>query len=479
MEKIKILIAEWEQKNLDRLKEVLEKDEYEVLIATEGVQALQIALQNQPTIIILSLDLPLIDGVKLSQIIRTNPKTESIPFFYMNDRTVQLSHFRRNSDYFIIKPFNVDELRKILGNVRKKLLNVQGLKKEEEFSGNLKQMGLSDLLQVLAMNQRTGNLYIYSDQNNEERKGLITIRGGRMTNAVCYKSVKTKALFRMLLLKDGFFSFLPGEPELKDEINESTDSLLMEGMRQNDELAEMKKSFVSDNIKIYLNVNMSGAPKGLRPKTLEVLSAVEVFPDIRDLMDNVNIHDYEILKIVLGLKEKGVVRIEEDSGKSGEAKADFSSDAILEIKKKILKIYPGIQPPYNLTICVFFDGADYINLLLKALTGFSFDSGKGDVLKLKKTEKYLGFLGTIKLVESLRVNLFYFNDVVPSKPFSNSFMSMAVGAIIFGNKEKFREILGCFGKRYVVLGPRDRIDVAGIKRSLEKIFESFTAENQN
>jgi len=476
MERLKVLVAENEEKSLAGIKEALNEQYYEAVFASDGVQALQVALQWQPVIIIVSLDLPLIDGVKLSQIIRTNPKTEAIPIFYLNEKTVHLSHFRRNTDYFIIKPFNVDELKRILNGVRKKILNVSFLKKEEEFSGNLKQMQMPDLLQVLSMNQKTGNLFIYSDQVNKEKKAIVSLYNGRIINASISKISGLKALYRILAIKEGFFSFIPSEPELPEVIAESTDSLVMEGLRQNDEMQEIRRKLGGENLRVYLNISTDKLPQGLRPKTLEVISAIDVFPDLNELVDNVNVLDYEVLKIIHGLKEKNVIRIEEVSDNTSTNNITFSADLLLELKRTINKRFCGLQPPYNLVIPVFIEG-DNIEPFLKNLIKFNFSPYKNDMLCLRRKEKNIGYLGLLKLVESLNIILVYFYNTVPFKPFFNAYLSRSLGVLVIGEREKFSDVTNFFGKKTAFIATKELGSFDALKRAIEKVFENFVKEN--
>ncbi|GAB4433572.1 MAG: hypothetical protein OHK0040_04220 [bacterium] len=475
MEKLKVLVAENDERSLQGIKEALDEQLYDIVIATDGVQALQVALQSQPAIIILTLDLPLIDGVKLSQIIRSNPKTETIPIFYLNEKTVHLSHFRRNTDYFIIKPFNADELKKIVNGVRKKILNITFLKKEEEFSGNLKQMSMPDLLQVLSMNQKTGNLFIYIEHGDKESKATISLEKGRIINALSGKITGLKALYRIVSIKEGFFRFIPGEPELPPAINEGTDSLIMEGLRQNDEMQEIRKKLGGEKVKVYLNISSDKIPKGLRPKTMEVLSAIEVFPDLDELIDNVTVLDYEVLKIIQGLKEKNVVRIEDITDEKGTDNITFSADLILELKKAINKKFFGTKPPYNLIMPVFLEGENH-DILLKTLINFSFFPQKEDLLCLRRKEKSIGYLGTLQLVESMNIILVYFYDKTPFKPFFNSYLNRSLGALVVGGREKFSYVANFYGKRAVFVSVKELGSIEGLKRAIEKIFDNFIGE---
>ncbi|MCX7769477.1 MAG: DUF4388 domain-containing protein [Proteobacteria bacterium] len=472
MRKIKVLIAEWEQKNLEDILNLLDKENYEVIKASDGVEALQLALQNVPDFIMLSLDLPLIDGVKLSQILRTNPRTEGIPIFYMNDKAIQLSHFRRNIDYFIIKPFNKDELKKILSTVRKKILNVYDKRFEEEFAGNLKQMGLPDLIQILTINKRTGNLYIYETQKKDNILGVVVLNEGRIINAKSGNTKKTKAFYRILNLKEGYFSFIPGEPSMAEEIFEGSDSLIMEGLRQIDEFIELRNKIPKD-AKIHLKIKSTQLPNNLRPITKEVLTAIEIFPDINDLIDNVDATDYEILKILNALWEKGIIKFETAKREETFVKTSFSSDVIIELKRKLAKTFFDIRWTNNIYLLFFMNDNTPAPNLLKFLNCINFESNRDNVLDLLNSRSKMGYMGKVKLVESLLLHLFYFSGIAPTIPLWESVLKNSVGAVVIGKRDIFREIIGYLGRRYVVIEEKDLNNIEYVTKSIEKIFESF------
>lgn len=478
MRKIKVLIAEWEQKSFEMLESIFDKSRYEVFTAKDGVEALQIALQHVPDIIMLSLDLPLIDGVKLSQIIRTNPKTEALPIFYLNEKTIQLSHFRRNTDYFIVKPFNPDELRKIIANISKKILSIHESKTEEEFTGNLKQMGIPDLIQILSFNRRTGKLLIYERQNAETPQVLIAIDDGKIINAKFGNISKTKAFYRALGLREGYFRFIPGEPGLEKEILESSDSLIMEGLRQNDEMVELKKKLPSENFKLYLNVPIDKLPHNLRPVTKDVISAIEVFPSLNDLLNSVEINDFEILNIVVSLVEKGIIRVETEKIVECAKISDFSSDIVLELKKKLTKTFYDARLTSNVSVVLLINNNIISNTLVKALNSFIYEPSKNDVFEMLNYKRKLGYLGKVQLVESMSMHLFFFVGINPSKPLWDSLLKNVIGAIVIGKRDFFRESLSLCSKRYTVIEEKDVLDGKLLRKSFEKVFETFILEGK-
>jgi len=103
-------------------------------------------------------------------------------------------------------------------------------------SGSIHEMPLPDLLQLFASSRKSGVLTIRSDQGT----GKVYLRDGQVYYAEIEGNplVKLyKAFYRMFRWTEGAFDLQPiGEHHVTEEITESTTSLMLEGMRQLDEI---------------------------------------------------------------------------------------------------------------------------------------------------------------------------------------------------------------------------------------------------
>ncbi len=91
----------------------LELHGYEVIRATNGKQALNMAACELPDLILLDLSLPDMDGFAAVRQIRQNPKTHSIPILAMTGGAsfkVQEEYLQNGCNYFISKPFTAKQL---------------------------------------------------------------------------------------------------------------------------------------------------------------------------------------------------------------------------------------------------------------------------------------------------------------------------------------------------------------------------------
>jgi two-component system, cell cycle response regulator DivK len=75
----KILRVEDNEMNRDMLSRRLTRNGYEVSIATDGQQGVDMALSERPDIILMDMSLPVIDGWEATRRIKTNNATRGVP----------------------------------------------------------------------------------------------------------------------------------------------------------------------------------------------------------------------------------------------------------------------------------------------------------------------------------------------------------------------------------------------------------------
>lgn len=75
----KILYVEDNEDNVYMLKSRLERRGFSVVVAVDGQKAVEMALAEQPSLIIMDLGLPVVDGWEATRRLKANEKTRHIP----------------------------------------------------------------------------------------------------------------------------------------------------------------------------------------------------------------------------------------------------------------------------------------------------------------------------------------------------------------------------------------------------------------
>jgi response regulator RpfG family c-di-GMP phosphodiesterase len=129
---------------------------------------------------------------------------------------------------FVAKPVQADVLVAKL----KAMLDQQSAKRGPKgVSGSLREMGLPDIVQVLFHGRKTGKLNISA----AGKRGEIHFLEGNIADALLGEVTGANAFYAMLKFDDGDFALDPSFKPAKRLIEESSEALLLEGMRRMDE----------------------------------------------------------------------------------------------------------------------------------------------------------------------------------------------------------------------------------------------------
>ncbi len=104
----RILIVDDERININILNALLKTD-YKIMVATDGEQAIEAAINGQPDLILLDILLPGLDGHQVSRKLKSDPATRAIPIIFitaMGDAENETMGFSLGAVDYIPKPFN-------------------------------------------------------------------------------------------------------------------------------------------------------------------------------------------------------------------------------------------------------------------------------------------------------------------------------------------------------------------------------------
>jgi len=124
---MRILVVDDEKLLVKGIKFNLENDGYEVLTGSDGVEAVEIASNQQVDLIILDCMMPRMDGLEACQRIREFSDVPIMMLTAKADDMDKLMGFEHGCDDYLTKPFNILELK---ARVRALLRRSKGGKKE-------------------------------------------------------------------------------------------------------------------------------------------------------------------------------------------------------------------------------------------------------------------------------------------------------------------------------------------------------------
>ena len=115
-----ILLVDDNTTNLQILHQTLDGRGYRLLIAKNGESALAITHEVKPSLILLDIMMPGVDGYDICQQLKSDPEFADTPIIFLTgkDRSDDMGRsFRSGGDMFIKKPFSCERLLEIVNIV--------------------------------------------------------------------------------------------------------------------------------------------------------------------------------------------------------------------------------------------------------------------------------------------------------------------------------------------------------------------------
>jgi two-component system cell cycle response regulator DivK len=124
---IKILLVEDNELNRDMLSRRLARKGYEVVVALDGQQGVDMAVSEEPALILMDMSLPVIDGWEATRRIKADERTRGIPVIALTAHAMQGDEVMAREagcDDYDTKPV---ELQRLLGKMEMILGQVPGV----------------------------------------------------------------------------------------------------------------------------------------------------------------------------------------------------------------------------------------------------------------------------------------------------------------------------------------------------------------
>jgi two-component system cell cycle response regulator DivK len=113
----RILVVEDNEKNMKLVRDVLLATGYRTLEAATGGQAVELAAEHAPDLVLMDIQLPDVDGVNVLRRLRADERTAAIPVLAVTAQAMQGDRERflaAGFDGYVSKPLNIRELISIV-----------------------------------------------------------------------------------------------------------------------------------------------------------------------------------------------------------------------------------------------------------------------------------------------------------------------------------------------------------------------------
>ncbi|MEI9935042.1 MAG: response regulator [Ferruginibacter sp.] len=176
-----ILVIEDNQKVRDNIAEILELSDYKVLTAAEGKTGVEIAMKENPDLIVCDIMMPVLDGYGVLHLLNKHKETYGTPFIFLTAKS-EKADFRKGmemgADDYLTKPFDGIEL---LTAIEIRLKKSDSLKTNTDHSNKT-------INEFIKSAKQTGNVPLISDEREiiDFKKKHTLYAEGQRPRAVYY-----------------------------------------------------------------------------------------------------------------------------------------------------------------------------------------------------------------------------------------------------------------------------------------------------
>lgn len=459
----RVLIADPVDKTRQSLAHYLREKGLEVFECADGSKTLAETLLRHPDILLLDLSITVLGADRLVQILRSNPNTKSIPIFFFSDMEKSVSGFRPGIDEFIRKPYHEEE---VLLRLQRALFQdplSEALTADSEISGNLSQIFLPDLWQMLSMNGKSGIIQIEGDPLS----GSIYIEKGEIVSATTQNIVGEKALYRLIPLRVGKFRFIPGKVGIRRTIFNSSQQAVLEGMRQYDEIEKLGKDRPKPEDTVVVSKegrNVASAGGAVR----EVLLLAEFCNRVEDIVNNCSLPDLVVYETLIGLKKRGVLKI--GNFRQKDNKGEFLPVEDLARLRSRLEEKGSFTGGANGRIVLFMPDPELLESVVMALGQFREFEVDNVFFSLRRKEGApVGMFGKIRVGEDSALYLYVFPYLRSTSPLWYALAPDPVGIVAFLKDEVTSSLEGLMAVSDYTRGARAKVVMA----VMGKTFTNF------
>lgn len=354
MAKDRILVVDDDPDNRVMIGHFLANWGYEVDDAKNGKVALEKIKQSPPSLVLLDLEMPEMDGFETCERLKTDPETEWIPvilFTGLEKAPHRIRGFQHGADDYVVKTVEPEELRTRIDLVltrSKRYATLAALPDTEEDSipepkpqpepdrvsesesdsdsesqsegpviveespaGTAISVALSsvpfpDAVRLVLGHGKSG----IASLTDSDRSGTVHVREGAIIHACAGNERGSEAFYELALWKNGRFDFQETDPGSNRSILTSTRSLLVEASRRLDAWNTISHKIKSFDL-IPKLVPLAAESIRLSSSDWAVIRLVDGRRSIREIVEELKTDMFLAGRIVYSLVTVGILRLDE------------------------------------------------------------------------------------------------------------------------------------------------------------------------
>ncbi|MEE2788675.1 MAG: DUF4388 domain-containing protein [Myxococcota bacterium] len=310
-----ILLVDSDAQHMRVMEVSLRKAGFGVVTARTVKDAEAVCGRETPRLIIAETNIAGESGLDLCQRLKDNVDTRDIPFVFLTKDTrvdTKVSAMQLGVDDYVLRPIYTQELVGRVSLILNKKARKDMVETEERkrFFGDLDAMGVLDLIRRMQQSRRSASVHI----SGPHHRGTVWFRDGVIIDATTGRLTGTDAVYRMIRWESGAFEIDFRTPQRPTAITQSTDDLLMEGLRRVDEWAKVAEQLPPLSVVFGVNYDiLADRLSDLPDETNRLIRLFDGRRTANEVVAESDVADLETLEWVSQLYFEGIISTEQAS----------------------------------------------------------------------------------------------------------------------------------------------------------------------
>jgi CheY-like chemotaxis protein len=309
-----LLIVDGDPRNRRVLEVSLRKAGFSITSAQSTEEALEFLEHAEPDLIISDTRLPGEDGFALCTKVKNNEQWSAIPFIFLTSaKSIEdkVRGLELGVEDYLTKPIYIKEITTRVSMLlqRKQRERLERKDARTKFSGLLSDMAVVDLVQTIEISRKSGTIHL----ETELGEAIVWFRDGAVIDAEMGRLTGEPAIYRLLGQSDGHFEVEFKPVNRSQVIHESTQGILMEGMRRVDEWGRLMEQLPPLDAELVVDAGqLEERREDLSEEQIHILRYFDGRRTIIDVVDESGADDIEALTAISTFYFEGLLTPEAD-----------------------------------------------------------------------------------------------------------------------------------------------------------------------
>ncbi|MFC1855617.1 response regulator [Thermodesulfobacteriota bacterium] len=235
---ISILLIENTFKDIENFLEIFKDENISILAAVNLKKAKSILKYMVPDLIVSELELEDGNAYEILNYVRNHEDYSGAAFLFLSkesDIKQKIKALSSGAENYLTKPYSKEELKVHVQRIIKRI-SIRRFDLDKKIFSSTENLNVVEMLQLLEKTQKSGYFTIFAGH----KAGIFNFKNGNIVSGRFGPLKNRDAIYKIIEIENAIYEFEFSEEDFEVEIQESTQSLILDALKLMDESAKSK-----------------------------------------------------------------------------------------------------------------------------------------------------------------------------------------------------------------------------------------------